>query len=1354
MGKFVKFEYKNRLNLQYQKHKKMNKVCQYPLSDAQTAIYTYCMANPDYNVYQICIHLGPYTDIDAQQLKFAVEKAINNHPILKISIATSSNGTPLMLRNDSLPPMVDIVENTNEFKNTISLSGRLYHIAVVDNCQGCGLIICVHHLIFDGYSMNIFLKDISSAYFGEELLTEDYNFFDVTTKETSIKNTKEYDCAKKYFLNTFRSTPILTHPPYYLQSQQYQPCNISRQLSIKISQWQQICQQLCFSANIISTTVFAIVLGCFCGEEAARFSTIFHGRHGKQMKHVVGMLAKTIPVSAEWSAKQNIQSLMQQIRRQLSHSMIHDICPFSEIKSNCDGIEDISFVYQGNTQHLENFCGKEIVYNFFYPAYTGSSLSIELWLGNEYLMLKSEFDRAKYSSQYVENMMETFENILLSLQNASTIDEIKLLSPKMSAQIDSFGINASTPANTNIMEMFAEIVANNPTATAIKYLDKKITYNELDSITNRLANYLKNLGAMEGKNVAILIERSEMMVILPLAVLKTGAAYIPLQHEFHPEKIKKILFDSKADILLTDSRIQNYSRHIVDTNELYNIVNNYPDTSLSNVNKNIFGIFYTSGSTGEPKGVIITHRNVLAYCKWYHKFFSPNTNIVIAAYNNFAFDASITDIFPALTSGATIAIVPQNVKTELTALADFCDVNTVNIIDLPTQIGRLFAANKRCKWLKHIVLGGETVSQFTNCNHYRIYNQYGPTETTVAVTIYEIDGSEKNIPIGKPLDCVKIYVVDNYGRRVPIGAIGEIWIAGPQVSNGYLNNNANNNKFVANIFDNNPDFNIVFRTGDYGRWNNDGNLEFVGRRDNLVKIRGYRIDIGELEFALKTCRGVLDAAATTYKDSANMMQISAYVVGNQPLNLSKIRNEIRNKIQILPQYLQQIDSIPTTLNGKIDRTRLPLPKIEVVSKKIKKPQTKLESIICETFENILNIKTISTDDNFFEIGGTSISAMQVVVALENKGFNIKYGNIFENPTAETLAKYLSCNPTIVGVASQNSTHFDKKVSISHTLKYCEVDNIVLTGATGFFGAHLLLELLENNHSNIICVIRYKDGKSAKQRLEYISKFYFNTSLLSKFPHRIQIIEGDLTDTKTIKILESKSLHNVAIVNSAAIVKYFAEPQKIKSVNVDVVEKLIGICIEKKWKYVHISTLSAAIASGSIVDEYTACPLLPNALPYEVSKWQAEQIAINAANKGLKLVLIRLGNLAARSYDGVFQINNNENAASKLIEVVRKLKCYPLKIDNLHFDITPVDYAAHSVSKLISVEQYPAIFHVFNPHKATISQIVDAQMVSNEEFATLTKYLPSELRILIEYLLDATPCTWSNEYTLNVLQNIN
>jgi amino acid adenylation domain-containing protein/thioester reductase-like protein len=878
----------------------------------------------------------------------------------------------------------------------------------------------------------------------------------------------------------------------------------------------------------------------------------------------------------------------------------------------------------------------------------------------------------------------------------------------------------------------------------------------LDTITNRIANFLKTLGATDGKNVAILTERSEMMVILPLAVLKTGAAYVPLQHDFNSEKINKILADCKSDILLTDKYIQNYLGHIVDTNQLYNIIKKYPDTPLSNANKKTFGIFYTSGSTGQPKGVVISHRNVSAYCKWYQKFFSPSVNTVIAAYNNFAFDAFITDVFPALTSGATIAIVPQNIKTDLTALADFCNDNIVNIIDLPTQIGRLFAANKRCKFLKHIVLGGETASQITNCNNYNIYNQYGPTETTVAVSIYKISGTENIIPIGKPLDCVKIYVVDNCGKQAPIGAIGEIWIAGAQVSDGYLNDNVSNNKFVANIFDNAPDFNIVFRTGDYGRWKNDGNLEFIGRRDNLVKIRGYRVDIGELEFVLKTCQGVTDAVATTYIDAANMVQIAAYVVGKHPLNLSNIRNEIRYKLQqqILPKYLQQIDAMPITPNGKINRKQLPIPNIEAVSKTNKKPQNNLESIICETFENILNIKKISTDDNFFEIGGTSISAMQVVVALENKGYNIKYGNIFEHPTAEDLAQYLSSNTANLNIESQHITTIPKQINNTFPVKYNNISNVVLTGATGFFGAHLLLELLKNQHTNIICVIRSKDGKSATERLEYISNFYFNTSLLRKYPHRIQIVEGDLTNNNTIKILESLSIPNVAIINSAAIVKYFAEPQKMKATNVDVVKKLVEICIKKNWKYIHISTLSAATIPGSIVDEHTTCAPLPNAIPYVASKWQAEQIAINAANNGLKLILIRLGNLAARSYDGVFQINANDNATSKLIELVRKLKCYPLAIDNLHFDITPVDYAAHNVSKLICVDQYPEIFHVFNPQLVTIKDVVDAQSVTNEEFAIHTKELPTELRFLTDYLLDNTPCTWSNEYTLSVLQNIN
>ena len=1329
----------------------------YPLSDTQYAVYAYCKVHPENAVYQICMKFGSYHGIDVRRLKFAVETVIDRHPIFKVRIVNYSNGAPAMQRNDNEPPIVNIFDDFQQFQNSISLHDRLYNIAIVDDANGCTLIVCVHHLIFDGYSMNVFMDEISTKYMGGTADSETKDFFTIILDENQHKNSEKYQQARDFFLQNFPPVSVRTFPPYDCFRKEYLPSSFTRQLPVTLQHWQKICDKFGFSGNVISTTIFALVLGGFCGEDEARFSTVFHGRHGRDMERTLGMLVKTIPVLASWQGDELIADLMRRIRWQSARCMVNDVYPFSEIKKNCGGFSDISFVYQGNTNHTPKFCGQDLKSSFLTPSFTGSSLGMELWFGSQNLEMTVEYDSAKYSRQFVENMIDAFSSALISIENANTIGEISFLSQKMIAKLNKFNADACAAIDNDFIKMFSKTAAENPSAIAVKYLDKSLTYCQLDKLTNRLANHLISRGAGVGKRIAILTGRSEMLAVLPLAVLKTGAAYVPLSPEYPDEFIKSQMSACGVDILLTGNDLD--------------FSNAKPPETV----KNEFAVLFTSGSTGKPKGVKITHQNVVAYCQWYHRFFHPQKGCVIAAYNNFSFDASITDIFPALTSGATIAIVPQNIKKDLSLLADFCDINNVNIIDLPTQIGRIFAANKRCKTLQHIVLGGEAVAPFQQCGNYHIYNQYGPTETTVAATIYEIQGNEVSIPIGKPLDCVKIYVVDCFGRRVPVGAIGEIWIAGAQVSDGYLDVDDNCNKFIDNPFDDNPDFAHVFRTGDFGRWREDGNLEFFGRRDNLVKIRGYRVEINELESALKQIDGVSDAAATTFEDATGALQISAFVVGKSPLDLTEIHQKLSRKLppQMLPQSLQQIDVLPTTPNGKIDRKHLPKPIPSSTTNNFIPPKSTLEKTICQAFAEVLNITEVSADANFFEIGGTSISAMQVVVNLENKGLKIKYGDIFEHPTAQELAWSWSagiparrtdwgaggspaigrrdaCTPTArtsVACASLAADFVADDTSAGGRDARTPIP--ILTGATGYFGAHLLKELIDNHYEKIYCIVRPKDGESADERLKKITEYYFGKSLVKS----VEIIDGDIANPQIYSRLDSIITQNTTIINCAAIVKHFAEKKILQAVNVDAVKYLIDCCKKHDCNFVQISTLSAAVLPGKVVDEQTVCPLPPDAVPYAASKWQAEQVAFAAAANGLKLKLIRLGNLAPRSTDGMFQINANENAIMNFLNTVRELGCYPQSLEKQRIDFTPVDCAARDVAKLISASTSQAVFHVYNPKKVAINEIVAARAIPDEEFRQLIQKLPLQQRIPLSYFSAANHCDWNNDFTAKVLASL-
>ncbi|MCR5455340.1 MAG: SDR family oxidoreductase, partial [Bacteroidales bacterium] len=589
----------------------------------------------------------------------------------------------------------------------------------------------------------------------------------------------------------------------------------------------------------------------------------------------------------------------------------------------------------------------------------------------------------------------------------------------------------------------------------------------------------------------------------------------------------------------------------------------------------------------------------------------------------------------------------------------------------------------------------------------------------------------------------------------PVGAIGEIWIAGAQVADGYIGEENVDNKFVENPFDNDKNFRRVFHTGDYGRWREDGNLEFLGRRDNLVKIRGFRVEIGEIECALKTLEGVSDAAVATFEDANSSLQIAAYVVGNYKLNLADIRKKLSLKLppQMMPQSLQQIEALPTTPNGKIDRKHLPSPIWQKSSQTIVSPKNDLEATICKAFADVLNVAEVSADANFFEIGGTSISAMQVVVNLENLGIKIKYADIFEHPTPQQLAVEHG-NAGLRARNELNGRHeaLQSIPAISRGEALQSAD-IILTGATGFLGAHLLKELLQSQKNKIYCVVRSKDGESAEERLWKILAHFFGKSMVDEYADRIKIIDGDIANMQVFSELETVISPKTTIIHCAAIVKHFAEKKMLQAVNVDAVKYLIDCCQRHDCCLVHISTLSAAVKKGEVVYENTVCPLPPDAVPYAASKWQAEQLVLDAAANGLKVNMIRLGNLAPRSSDGMFQINADDNAIKNLIDVVSAVGCYPESLANMRFDFTPVDHAARNVARLIMVAYYPAVYHVFDDNKVSVDEIVDAQKVSDAEFLQMVQQLPLRQRIFMEYFSAANFCEWDNKWSNSVLETV-
>ncbi len=1369
------------------------------LSETQKAVWTYCHLHPHTPAYHICMSFGPYPGLDIQRLKTATERAVNNHPIVKATLTTDNEGEPLMVRHDDMPPVVEALETTDDEAEEVRRrfcvpldfeGGRLYNLLILKTDSGVSLLANFHHTIFDGISMNILLNDISAAYAGMPMRQEDDDLFDVVRKESERRMTAEYDAARQWHETTFPNTPIRSLPPadrYDAGGQQTTfeifPTNITTE------QWETICRQTGYSGNIVSLTAFALFLGCFTGENEVRFSTVFHGRHGKSMQHTVGMMVQTIPVGARWDSKTRLQDMMRDMRWQQARCMVNDIHPFSEVRKHCGGFGEVSFIYQGNTAPQHTFCGFPLKKKFIMPNVSGTSLAIELWFEGDRLDLYAEYDAAIYSREMVVGMIKCMEQVLGSIAKAETVGDIRFVDEQMTARLDALNDTGETPdVSTNVIDMFRHWAATTPNAIAVKDNKRQLSYAQLNAMSDRLAAVLHTTGVGRGSVVALMLPRDATIPLATLAVLKSGAAYLPCPTT-EPEAVTREQWeDSEASLIITtDDMIQQAGRIKGPMLSLdIDTMASNTDTEVAEIENDaapddLFALFYTSGSTGKPKAVRITHGNVTAYCQWYHDYFQPHTGTVIGAYNTFSFDASISDIFTTLSSGATLVMVPEEMKNDIRALAEYIRENDIEIIDMPTQIGRLFAMHEQCASLRHIVLGGEAVTPFKPAHDYCIYNQYGPTETTVAVTVYRLTGEEKNVPIGTAINGVRLYVVDSMGRRVPIGAPGELWIAGSQVAAGYHKRQEETTAtFTDNPFCKEKPFHRVFRTGDIVRYRPDGMLEFLGRRDGMVKIRGFRVELNAVETALRNCTDIEEAAATTFPDGHGGLQIAAFLVSQKDINITKVRQEMLQRLPaaMVPVTMQQIDRLPLTNSGKVDRRSLPQPDM-TDDDTFCEPENPTERTICEVFANVLGKERVSADADFFIAGGTSITAVHVLMQLEKKGITVEYADIFRHPSARQLARWVDSGKSENNIdkGADDTSQLQERIAANNAAcldsnDVHELHDVLLTGATGFLGIHVLDELLSHGVNKVWCVVRRTGDETPRKRLLDMLHHYFGTKHDSRFASVVEIIEGDLTNTETFRSIETIESDRLTVINCAAIVKHFAPKDIMERINVEAVNRLGIFCTRHNALLIHISTLNTVMPTGDgglgtdqKVTETSFSPLPATANPYTTTKWNAEHLLLKAAEKGLRMKIMRMGNLSPRLADGMLQYDYEQNASLNWLRIVALTLCCPLGYLNAPVEFTPVDEAAKAVITLSETSANGNVFHVFCPPKLRVADVIDAldhcgikvEIVPEEVFAQHLLALSEDdsagqsLAVAKETASFGTPTfCWDNDFTMQVL----
>ncbi|HEV2991581.1 MAG TPA: non-ribosomal peptide synthetase, partial [Candidatus Angelobacter sp.] len=578
------------------------------------------------------------------------------------------------------------------------------------------------------------------------------------------------------------------------------------------------------------------------------------------------------------------------------------------------------------------------------------------------------------------------------------------------------------PKHLCIHELFEEQAKKTPQAVAVVFENQSLTYGELNARANQLAHLLQTLGAGPGKSVGLYFEHCLDEVVALLAVLKAGAGYVPLDPQYPAQRLSFMLSDAQAVVVLTtqelSDRLAPGNTKVICLDADWITISQQSDTDVPSEVKvhNIAYVIYTSGSTGEPKGVAITHRSLVNYIWWAKDVYLQNERLGFALYSSLGFDLTVTSIYTALITGNQLVVFRQQGKEP--PLEAILNDGRVGILKLtPSHLSLIKDADNRRSSVKRLIVGGEALTAKLSREVHEsfgerveIYNEYGPTEATVGCMIHRFDPAEDRIfvPIGMPAANSQIYVLDRWLNPVAENMIGEIYISGDGLAEGYLNRQQlTQERFISNPFIPGA---RMYKTGDLAKWLPNGILDYLGRADDQIKLRGFRIELGEIEAVLQQHTTVHEAAVMLREDAPGDKRLVAYVVGagEIALDIAELRRTMQEKLPafMVPATFIELNALPSTTNGKVDRRALPTPGTDrpALAAAYVEPQTVMEHSVAAIWQKVLRLEKVGIYDDFFDLGGQSLLAIQIIQRI-NQTFEIDLPmrTIFTEPTIAGLA---------------------------------------------------------------------------------------------------------------------------------------------------------------------------------------------------------------------------------------------------------------------------------------------------------------------------------------------------------------
>ena len=1316
----------------------------YPLTNTQEGIFIECTANMGSTIYNIPYLLKLDKKVDLEKLAVAIDSTVEAHPYLKTRLFMSDEGEVLQKRDDALSYKTQIINGMNKetlVRPYMLFNEQLFRFEIYRTCDGNYLFLDIHHIIADGTSLSIIINDINRAYSGETLETEKYTSYDLALDNRDALAGDVYKNAESYYKSVFEKTGGSIH--FYPDKNGAVPTAelYHRETSeFSVQDVKEFCKRHGITENVFFISAFGITLGKYNFKKDAVFTTIYHGRNDSRLSETIGMLVKTLPVYCDFSG--STKDCLTEVQQQLINSMNNDIYPFSQISHEFNIKADAMVIYQGDNFAFDMIGGEYAQEEPVQLNMAKAPVSISISIERNKFVFEVEYRGDMYNEETIKYLADNLEITAGGILRGYDPSEIHLMFEEETKMEDD-----PSHAGKTFVDLFKEAVQKYPDRPAVRDGMGEITYKELDRLSDYVAQKLTENGFGREKAAGILCGRTKEFAIGYVGVMKAGGAYVPLDPEYPQSRIEYMLKDSEAENLLVINRYRSlvgfYDKNIISLDDVAAQAEGFElSVELTPPNpENLAYMIYTSGSTGKPKGVMLEQRNLMNLIEYICQTRKLTPDDIVAEFASFCFDASVIDLFAPLTAGAVLYILPESIRKDAVAVGKFIKDKNITTATFPTQMGELVAELlEDAPSLKFVTLGGEKFKYYRE-RTYQMINGYGPTENTVSSTEFWVDRQYDNIPIGKSQRNVRSYIVDENLNRLPIGASGELCHSGRQIARGYHNlPEKTASVFVENPFSVCEEDRRLYRTGDMVRMKGDGNIEYIGRIDSQVKIRGYRVELGEIEGAVLKHDLVKSSAVTVIEKGGNKY-ITAYYTGESiPDDQLKTFLEPLIPDYMMPSFFVHIDALPVTPGGKIDKKALPLPEITTsAGADYVEPVTAAQRALCEIFEKALGIEKVGIEDNFFELGGSSLTASKVAVMCLSKNISIVYADIFKYPTIRELAaivdnseafektqsdnefagyNYNRIQSVISGNVEENAVQVTKE----------QLGDIMLTGATGFLGIHILKAYLDNYDGKVYCLVRKGKYESMEKRMMHMLMYYFDNPCEELFKDRIICVDGDITSKEQVEKFSDYKFHT--LINCAACVKHFAAGDVLEKINVQGVENLIEFCKNNGRRLIQISTVSVA-GEGTDGNPPMSRVFCENDLyigqnitnEYIRTKFLAERAVLEAVSGGLDGKVIRVGNLMSRNSDGEFQINFITNGFLRSLRGYQAVGKFPIGGMHEVTEFSPIDSTALAVLRLVQTDRRFTVFHACNSHHIYMADLIYAMrnhgfkidIVEDEEF---------------------------------------